>query len=104
MRCAAVIIVVSIAFASQAFAVLRPLFPAKASPPFNSGTIITGSESIQHDAKQTLWYSGEVTAVLAANTPAFACVTKAFSPVFPELIISIKQAWAGMEPRGSRAT
>jgi len=39
-----------------------------------------------------------VIAVLAANTQAFTCVTKAFSPAFPELIISIKQAGAGMEP------
>jgi hypothetical protein len=45
MRCAAVIIVVSIAFASQAFAVLRPLFPAKASPPFGAEAIAIGKGS-----------------------------------------------------------
>jgi hypothetical protein len=33
-------------------AVLRPLFPAKAGPPFNNGTIIAGNDSIQHRAKQ----------------------------------------------------
>jgi len=52
MKCAAAIIFVSIAFVSQEWAVLRPLFPAKAGPPFNSGTIITGNDSIQHSGKQ----------------------------------------------------
>ena len=52
MRCAAVIVVVSIAFASQAFAVLRPLFPAKAAPPFGAESIVIGKGSIQHSAKQ----------------------------------------------------
>jgi hypothetical protein len=47
-----VIMVVSIAFASQAFAVLRPLFPAKAAPPFGSEAIVIGKGSIQHSAKQ----------------------------------------------------
>jgi hypothetical protein len=44
--------VVSIAFASQAFAVLRPLFPAKAAPPFGAEAIVTGKGLIQHSAKQ----------------------------------------------------
>jgi hypothetical protein len=52
MKCAAVIIVVSIAFASQAFAVLRPLFPAKAGPPFGAEAIVIGNGSIHHPAKQ----------------------------------------------------
>jgi hypothetical protein len=52
MRCAAVIIVVAIAFASQAFAVFRPLFPAKASPPFGAEAIVIGKGSIQHSVKQ----------------------------------------------------
>ena len=51
MRCAAVIMVVFIAFASQAFAVLRPLFPAKAAPPFGAEAIATGKGSIQHSTK-----------------------------------------------------
>ncbi|PYK26941.1 MAG: hypothetical protein DME52_05075 [Verrucomicrobia bacterium] len=54
MRCAAAtIVIVSIAFVSQAFAVLRPLFPAKASPPFSGELIVIGNDSIQHPAKQT---------------------------------------------------
>jgi hypothetical protein len=52
MKCAAVIVTVSIAFVSQAFAVLRPLFPAKASPPFNGELIAIGNDSIQHPASQ----------------------------------------------------
>ncbi len=52
MRSAAAIIVVSIAFASQAFAVLRPLFPAKAAPPFGSETVGMANGSVQHSAKQ----------------------------------------------------
>ena len=52
MRCAAVIVLVSIAFASQAFAVLRPLFPAKAAPPFGAESIVIGKGSIQHSAEQ----------------------------------------------------
>ena len=54
MKCAAVIAIVSIAFVSQGFAVLRPLFPAKASPPFNSEVIVIGNESVQHPAKKAL--------------------------------------------------
>jgi len=52
MKCAAVTVVVSIAIASQAFAVLRPLFPAKAGPPFGAEAITTGNASVQHSAKQ----------------------------------------------------
>ena len=52
MRCTAVIIVVSIAFGSQAFAVLRPLFPAKAGPPFGAEAIVIGNGPIHHPAKQ----------------------------------------------------
>jgi hypothetical protein len=44
--------VVCIAFASQAFAVLRPLFPAKAAPPFGAEAIVTGNGLIQHSVKQ----------------------------------------------------
>jgi hypothetical protein len=52
MKCAAAIIVVSIAFVSQGFAVLRPLFPAKTSPPFNGEVIVIGNDSIQHPANK----------------------------------------------------
>jgi hypothetical protein len=52
MRRAAAITIVSIAISSQAFAVLRPLFPAKAAPPFNGELIVIGNDSIQHPAKK----------------------------------------------------
>jgi hypothetical protein len=52
MRYAAAIIGLSIVFASQAFAVLRPLFPAKAGPPFGAEAIVIGSRPIHHPAKQ----------------------------------------------------
>jgi hypothetical protein len=44
MKYAAAIIFISIAFAAHAFAVLRPLFPAKAAPPFKSELIATGND------------------------------------------------------------
>jgi hypothetical protein len=44
--------VLSIVFASQAFAVLRPLFPAKAAPPFGTEAIVIRKGSIQQAAKQ----------------------------------------------------
>ena len=50
MKCAAVFILVSIAFVSQTFAVLRPLFPAKPAPPFSGEVISTGDGSIRYSA------------------------------------------------------
>jgi hypothetical protein len=47
MKCAAAITLVSIALVSQAVAVLRPLFPAKSSPPFNSEAMMIGDNWIQ---------------------------------------------------------
>ena len=52
MKCAAAIVSISVAFALQVFAVLRPLFPAKAAPPFNGELIVTGNDSIQHSANK----------------------------------------------------
>jgi hypothetical protein len=52
MRCAAAIVVVSVVFVSQGFAVLRPLFPAKAAPPFNGELIVIGNDAIQHPANK----------------------------------------------------
>jgi len=53
MKCAAVIVLGSIALVSQAFAVLRPLFPAKTSPPFSGEVIVIGNNSIPHPANKT---------------------------------------------------
>ena len=46
MKCAVVSALISLAFVSQAFAVLRPLFPAKPAPPFNGEVIIIGDDSV----------------------------------------------------------
>jgi hypothetical protein len=46
MKCAAVAMAVYIAFPSHAFAVLRPLFPAKAGPPFGVEAIVKGNGSV----------------------------------------------------------
>ena len=52
MKCAAAIMIVSVAFTSQALAVLRPLFPAKATPPFSGEAIVIGNHSVSGSAKQ----------------------------------------------------
>src|SRR5215813_9747064 len=46
MKCAVVSALISIAFVSQAFAVLRPLVPTKPAPPFNGELIIIGDDSV----------------------------------------------------------
>jgi len=51
MKCAAMILIVSVAFVSQGFAVLRPLFPAKAAPPLNGELVVIGNDSIHHPVK-----------------------------------------------------
>ncbi|MBO0694704.1 MAG: hypothetical protein J2P56_01240, partial [Verrucomicrobia bacterium] len=50
MKCAAMFIFVLIAFASQTFAVLRPLFPEKPAPPFSGGAITIGDDSNRDSA------------------------------------------------------
>ena len=52
MKCAAILI--SLALASQAFAVLRPLFPIKPSAPFNGEFIVVGDELVLRSAKNTV--------------------------------------------------
>jgi hypothetical protein len=52
MKYAAVAMAVSIAFASQALAVLRPIFPAKAGPPFGSEAISKANGSIPPSVKK----------------------------------------------------
>src|ERR1700751_2281455 len=44
VKSAVVSALISIAFVSQAFAVLRPLVPAKPAPPFNGELIIIGDD------------------------------------------------------------
>jgi hypothetical protein len=53
MKCAVVSALISLAFVSQAFAVLRPLFPAKPAPPFNGEVIIIEDNSVMGVCKKT---------------------------------------------------
>jgi hypothetical protein len=46
MKCAVVSVFVSLAFVSQAFAVLRPLFPVKPGVPFNGEVIVIGDDFV----------------------------------------------------------
>jgi hypothetical protein len=46
MKPALVLILISLAFASQAFAVLRPLFPAEPAPQFNGELIIKAGDLV----------------------------------------------------------
>jgi len=56
MKCAVVSALISLAFVSQAFAVLRPLFPAKPAPPFNGDVIVIGDDSMKGCARKRLVY------------------------------------------------
>jgi hypothetical protein len=47
MKCAAVFLLVSFALLSQAFAVLRPLFPLKPAPPLGDELIGTGDDFLR---------------------------------------------------------
>ncbi len=53
MKCAVVSALISLAFVSQASAVLRPLFPAKPAPPFNGQVIIIEDDSVMGVCKKT---------------------------------------------------
>jgi hypothetical protein len=44
IKCAVVFTLIWFAFVSPAFAVLRPLFPAKPMPPYNGEVIIIGDD------------------------------------------------------------
>ena len=55
MMCAVVSALISIAVVSQAFAVLRPLIPAKPAPPFNGELIIIGDDSVM-GVQENAWY------------------------------------------------
>jgi len=54
MKFAVVSTLISLAFVSQAFAVLRPLFPVKPAAPFNGELIVTGDELVLRSAKKPL--------------------------------------------------
>ena len=52
MKCAVVSAFVSLTFVSQAFAVLRPLFPIKPAAPSNGELIIIGDDLVLRSAKK----------------------------------------------------
>ena len=54
MKCAVVATLISLVFASQASAVLRPLFPIKPSAPFNGELIVIGDELVLRSAKASM--------------------------------------------------
>ena len=56
MKCVVVSALILIAFVSQAFAVLRPLVPAKPAPPYNRELIIIGDDSVIERARKHLVY------------------------------------------------
>ena len=56
MKCAVVSAFVSLAFVSQAFAVLRPLFPIKPAAPFNGELIGIGDDLVLRSTKKPLMH------------------------------------------------
>ena len=56
MKCAVVSAFVSLTFVSQAFAVLRPLFPVKPAAPFNGELIVIGDDLVLRSAKKPLMH------------------------------------------------
>ena len=64
IKCAVICAVISLAFASQASAVLRPLFPIKPTAPSNGELIIIGDELVLQSAKNLCYITG---ASLTAN-------------------------------------
>jgi hypothetical protein len=54
MKCAVVSTFISLAFASQTFAVLRPLFPVKPAAPFNGELIVIGDDLVLRSTKKPL--------------------------------------------------
>ena len=52
IKCAVVTTLISLAFVSQASAVLRPLFPIKPAAPTNGELIVIGDELVLRSAKK----------------------------------------------------
>jgi hypothetical protein len=55
-KCAIAFTLISLVFASQASAVLRPLFPIKPSAPFNGELIVIGDDFVLRCAKKPLMH------------------------------------------------
>src|SRR6266513_847508 len=80
MKCAVVSALISIAFVSQAFAVLRPLVPAKPAPPFNGELIIIGDNSVMGCARKRLVYDPGQVFLGAHNEPLSVVAMRVCNP------------------------
>jgi len=56
MKCAVVATLISLAFVSQAFAVLRPLFPIKPAAPSNGELIVIGDDLVLRSTEKPLMH------------------------------------------------
>ena len=56
MKCAVVSTLISLAFVSQAFAVLRPLFPIKPAAPSDGEVIVIGDDFVLRSTKKPLMH------------------------------------------------
>src|SRR5437763_16978196 len=80
LKCAVVATLISLAFASQAFAVLRPLVPAKPAPPFNGELIIIGDDSVMGCARKRLVYDPGQGFLGAHNEPLSVVAMRVCNP------------------------
>jgi hypothetical protein len=76
MKCAVVFTPVSLAFVSQAFAVLRPLFPGKPGPPFSGEVIAIGDDLVWGAVKEAPGTNTELKTV-----PALECLPIVYDEV-----------------------
>ena len=58
MKCAVVSVFLSLAFVSQAFAVLRPLFQINPAAPLDGELIVIGDDLVLRSAKKPLLHHG----------------------------------------------
>jgi hypothetical protein len=67
MRCAAVFVLISLAFTSQAFAFFSPPFPVKPAPPFNGEVIVIADDSMPNSARKSLLYGQRWLSSISSN-------------------------------------
>ena len=71
MKCAAAALLIALAFVSQAFAVLRPLFPIKPTAPFNGELIVIGDDFVLRPATKAAHASPRPGAIASAWTAGY---------------------------------
>jgi hypothetical protein len=49
---ALIVLLATLAISSSAFAILRPRFPVKPSPPYEGGSIVIGDDSAQNPPRR----------------------------------------------------